>query len=177
MVARASPHYWHSNMDHSEAMLLSALHTSGRNSDLEKTLKSKQNPYSPLPYEAQKPFSPPFSIRQYPIFTSVSFSTMARWCIEEVFYHLLQLKTWRICPQLLHQCKPSPPASGRLELVISASYILLEVKKVYNMSTSRQICPADYKFADGAAHHLMVTGSPSCSNFSSCVHSQEQNGY
>ena len=63
------------------------------------------------------------------------------------------------------QERPSPPSSGRLELVISASYMLLVVKRVYNMSTSRQICPAEYKSTDGAAHQLMVTGSSWCSNF------------
>lgn len=57
--------------------------------------------------------------------------------------------------QLLQVRRPSAPASGRVELVISASYILLEVKRVYNMSTSRQICPAEYKSADGATHQLM----------------------
>lgn len=52
----------------------------------------------------------------------------------------------------------------------TVSYILLGVKRVYNTSTSRQVCPAEY-------NSLTVTGSPCCSNFSSCVHSQEQNGF
>lgn len=66
VVARASPRYWHSNMDRGEAKLLSSLHTSGLNSDLEKTWKTKQNPYSPPCHEAQNSFPllfPPMNIQ------------------------------------------------------------------------------------------------------------------
>lgn len=69
----------------------------------------KQNPYSLPPHEPQKPFfSSPFPIHQYSVFPSVSFSTIACWCVEQVFYQLLQLKNWRICPRKFFFARVSP---------------------------------------------------------------------
>lgn len=85
------------------SLLLSALYTYVLNSDLQKTWKSRiLSLYHPMSLRSL--FFSPFPIHQYPVFPSVSFSTIAWWCVEQVFYHLLQIKKWRICPGKILLC-------------------------------------------------------------------------